>query len=703
MKTTNILNVNIDKYRKLVQHYLDLNMPDTALFWADKVVTLTEDPRDIYWLANCMYRLKQYHRAVHLLKSRKLDKTYILCNYLTVKCLFEANDLNEALNIISTLDSHVNPHFSHISTGSRCNFESLLFDDKPKNQVYSAICFLKGKIMESLENRNLSIESYKQALHQDVYCFEAFDALTRNQMLTATEERDLLKSIPISEQCSPEDAEILKFLYESKLKKYHETSTVPKSTIKISHADRMLLDSNVQLNITPCAISNLTPNFLSTPSVSTPNLPVPKIEDVKRNDKNIGIMEVESSNEVENVCLEKLKENLEIVSSQAERYYYNCEFFECSNLTNYILNEDPWHMACLPIHISCYVELKDSNRIFLLAHNLVDLYPNLAISWYAVGCYYYITGKSDCARRYLMKATCLDKLFGPAWLAYGHSFALENEHDQAMAAYFKASQLMKGCHLPLLYIGLECGLTNNVRLAEKFFLQAQCIAPDDPFILHEKGVIHYQNHEFKKAENNFKEALEKIGNINKAPLPSRWVPLLNNLGHTCRKLRKYNEALKHHHEALLLSPRNASIYSAIGFVHSLIGNIEEAVDWFHKALGLDRGDTFSSTMLNYLIEELADERPPFAGAPIDIPKFIPKEDSRLSSLGDETSILHKDLALSTSQEMDQTSILHKDLALSTDSSYRVEESRTNMSMSYVENSEYPSNMSIEVDMEVTRD
>jgi len=30
-------------------------------------------------------------------------------------------------------------------------------------------------------------------------------------------------------------------------------------------------------------------------------------------------------------------------------------------------------------------------------------------------------------------------MFGPAWLAYGHSFALENEHDQAMAAYFKVS------------------------------------------------------------------------------------------------------------------------------------------------------------------------------------------------------------------------------------------------------------------------
>lgn len=53
-------------------------------------------------------------------------------------------------------------------------------------------------------------------------------------------------------------------------------------------------------------------------------------------------------------------------------------------------------------------------------------------------------GNRDVARRYLAKATSLDRLFGPAWLAYGHSFAIENEHDQAMAAYFKASQLMKG-------------------------------------------------------------------------------------------------------------------------------------------------------------------------------------------------------------------------------------------------------------------
>ncbi len=51
------------------------------------------------------------------------------------------------------------------------------------------------------------------------------------------------------------------------------------------------------------------------------------------------------------------------------------------------------------------------------------------------------------------------------------------------------------CHLPLLYIGVEYGLTNSVKLAERFFSQALEIAPDDPFLLHELGVTCYQNQE----------------------------------------------------------------------------------------------------------------------------------------------------------------------------------------------------------------
>ena len=109
-----------------------------------------------------------------------------------------------------------------------------------------------------------------------------------------------------------------------------------------------------------------------------------------------------------------------------------------------------------------------------------------------------------------------------------------------MAAYLKASQLMQGCHLPLLYIGLEHSLTNNQNFAEKFFKQALSIAPHDPFVLHELGVTAFNNQDYDTAEKYFICALKKIKNINETArdvangLADKWEALLNNLGHTYR-------------------------------------------------------------------------------------------------------------------------------------------------------------------------
>lgn len=41
------------------------------------------------------------------------------------------------------------------------------------------------------------------------------------------------------------------------------------------------------------------------------------------------------------------------------------------------------------------------------------------------------------------KATQEDRRFGPAWLALGHAHAADNEHDQAIAAYCTAAQIIR--------------------------------------------------------------------------------------------------------------------------------------------------------------------------------------------------------------------------------------------------------------------
>jgi hypothetical protein len=42
------------------------------------------------------------------------------------------------------------------------------------------------------------------------------------------------------------------------------------------------------------------------------------------------------------------------------------------------------------------------------------------------------------------KASTMDSHYGPAWIGFGHSFAVESEHDQAITAYSTAVKLYEG-------------------------------------------------------------------------------------------------------------------------------------------------------------------------------------------------------------------------------------------------------------------
>jgi len=526
------------KLRSLVESYISLDQYSSALYWADKLVTLSMSaPGDVHLLAHCLLLTKQYHRASHLVTSTNMHLTHMGCSYVAARALHLAEQYEKALEVLEEGEEII---------------KEVNLNDEDKKTV-SSIYLLKGYIYEALDNREKAAEAFQAALKADVFCHEAFEALVGHQMLTTEEERELLDSLPFQEQ---EDPDLAFFLYSSSLKKYS------------------------------------CPEELDIPTQ-----------------------------------LEPLKDNSDLLVCKVERLFYNCEYHEAFQLSSEIIKADPYHATCLPIHIALLVELKKSIILFQVAHDLVDQYPYWSTAWFAVGCYYYLSGRQDPARRFLSKATQLDRLSGPAWLAYGHSFAVENEHDQAMAAYFKARQLMRGCHLPLLYIGLEYSCTNNQNLAEGFFTQALQIAPKDPFVLHELGVTAFNNHNYERAEKYLSDALLRVEAVSKGGtspgLAEKWESLLNNLGHTYRKLGRYSEALSFHQQALVLSPLNPSTYSALGYVQTLTNDLTAAVESFHKALGIRREDTFSTNMLNNVIEQLMSEVAPFPGYPEETPRFPP--------------------------------------------------------------------------------
>ncbi|XP_019532299.3 cell division cycle protein 16 homolog [Aedes albopictus] len=658
--------IDIDGYRRLMKSFMDMRRYQTALFWAEKVTVLSNyDPRDVYWQAQCMFMLREYHRAAYIIRSRGLDKRNLLCHYLAAECLTEAKEYQEALDILNTTDCEVLAN--NLGTGRKDEStvgEDPVFDEPNKSDVLASIYFLKGKILEAMDNRILAMDCYVQALHRSVYCSEALDALVQHEMLMAWEEKELMQHIPMDQQCSEAERKILKRLYESKLKKYYE-SIAPRTNIEQTPIGTMSTDllheltekmknsKNIEGNKTaPTSVPSSLPNRFTTPVPNKIMSPANKILDDIKNSPSYLIqsslsrassilgsggggggggtgsgsgtatrqetpyrinrpisMKSPSAINLQS-CVDRLDNCVDLVVSKAEKYFYNCDYKKCMQVIDEILKRDPYHKRSLTVQIGCLMELKDFNKLFYVAHKLVDFYPDDSISWYAVGCYYDLIGKSDPARRYLSKATTLDRLYGPAWLAYGHSFAKENEHDQAMAAYFKATQLMRGCHLPLLYIGVECGLTKNLEMAEKFFYQAMAIAPLDVYVLHELGVLKFEYELYESAEEVFRTTLDMVQNMarsNREPISIRWEPLLNNLGHCCRKNKKYEEALEFHRRALFLKPLSASTYSAIGFVQALMGSLDEAVESFHKSLSLRRDDVFTTTILKSVIEDLGKE------------------------------------------------------------------------------------------------
>ncbi|XP_052739862.1 cell division cycle protein 16 homolog isoform X2 [Bicyclus anynana] len=298
--------------------------------------------------------------------------------------------------------------------------------------------------------------------------------------------------------------------------------------------------------------------------------------------------------------------------------------------------------ACCPdVRAACLVELRRSAELFAFAHALVDAYPTAWTAWYAVGCYYYLVGKSELARRYLGKACGLEAGAGCVWLAYGHSFAADNEHDQAMAAYFKAGQLMPGCYLPPLYVGVECALNNNVSMCERFMARAAALHGAEPadepgaggwerlaravrsaHVAHEAGAAAYAHGQHEAARALWLRALAAAGPPER--LAPCWAATLDALGHAARALGRPAEALRWHERALALRPARAGSLAARGLCLALLGREAEAADALHAALARDPDHVVALALLDAIVDRLdaaltEEEIPQFPFPQLELP------------------------------------------------------------------------------------
>ena len=403
------------------------------------------------------------------------------------------------------------------------------------------MCFLRGICYAKQNAFDRAKECYKDAVRIDVRCFEAFQQLMKNSLLSPDEEWEFLESLDFDSitvsgdvSSSQEAAEFTKMLYTTRLSKYRNPAAFETAYDSLSTHYRLSANPDLQL-------------------------------------------------------------------ARADLLYTQCRYRDALTIANAILQEDKYNFSIYPVHLACLYELKMKNLLFLVAHDLADTHPEEPCTWLAVGIYYFSIDKIAEARRYFSKASMMDAHFGPAWIGFAHTFAAEGEHDQAISAYSTAARLFMGTHLPQIFLGMQNHALNNMALAEEFLKTAYGLCKTDPLLLNEMGIVKYHQDRPKEAVQYFTAALDIADEINSEP--SAWLSAKTNLGHAYRRLRHFNKALEVFDDVLRLGGKDAAVFSAKGLILMEQNRPEEAVAVLHQALAINPQDSIATELLNKALEE----------------------------------------------------------------------------------------------------
>lgn len=413
-------------------------------------------------------------------------------------------------------------------------------DRRAELQYEAGMCYLRGQCYARQNAFDRAKECYKDAVRINVQCFEAFDQLMKNSLMSPGEEWDFVDSLDFESvrldssavdggrQSAHEAADFTRNLYLTRLSKY-------------ARPDEFRT-----------AIETLSTHY-------------------------------------------RLANNPDILLSKANLLATTAQHEPALALTTAILDQDPSNFACLPLHLALLYELNHPTALFALAHNLADSHPAEPATWLAVGTYYLLTARIPEARSYFSKASLMDPHFGPAWIGFAHTFAAEGESDQAIAAYSTAARLFQGTHLPQLFLGMQELALDNLAIAREYLTTAYQLCDRDPLLINEIGVCCYKETDYDSAIRHFALALS-IAADNDAPA-SQTVDTRLNLAHALRRAERLPEALEQYDEAIRLGARTCSVFTSKGLVLLELEQPFEATVTLHEGLAISPQDPLASELL----------------------------------------------------------------------------------------------------------
>lgn len=672
----------VDVMRDKADKYALFGLLESSRFLADKASSASGSAADdALRLARVHYAAQQYRRALHVLTAADLTASSLPARLLAAQCSFEMGDLDECLACLGETDTEpprglaisenepplhrrrpaVSPTGPSVngrqgsgaanaaSAASSPTVPPITSAAADTAEIRSALCVLRGRVFEELENSDRAAWWYKRALVWDVYCSEAFTRLEDAGLISPEEatqfSNDLLvgrgantalwntapasDTTPASTPPASPSGNRMSIRRSGVAKQLAIAPETPSAQSPASAQKQQVVPAHQsEAHSWVCAFYKIRVDRSGPlPAAPAPGdmratRAVPLTENALPLDTSIlrsapvvtGAATAATRTAADVVTSDRrMSDNIDVLAVRAMRLFHALDFEECARLTRVILDRDPFiEERFTLIHLAALAELDERHELFVTAHTLVDNSPREAISWMAVGYYYFACGKFELARRYLQKATGMSPRLGPAWIAFGHAFAAQDESDQAMAAYRTAARLYPGSLMPPLFMGMEYARQSSLVHATSFFHSSREACPSDPAPRHELGVIAYRSGDLKGAVAYFKAALslweasyaQKEYVSHGGRRADAMEATLFNLGHCYRRLHEFGLAKDCYEKSLGLRPRSASTCSALGMVKHALGDPAAAVAMYHRALRYNPEDALSVLMLNRALEDM---------------------------------------------------------------------------------------------------
>jgi anaphase-promoting complex subunit 6 len=302
----------------------------------------------------------------------------------------------------------------------------------------------------------------------------------------------------------------------------------------------------------------------------------------------------------------------------AELHFQQHRIDEAYRLARHAYSLDPYNSLGLAIYIGCLVALRLKSELFYLGHELVNSAPKSALSWYAVGSYYWCCNKLELAHKHLLKATKLDKRQARVWVLLGHVLSAQEESEQAISAYRTASRLLPEDHRPMAHIAKELARTNHLAPALHMLSAALDLAPAEPGLLNDLAVTYMRQGSMDLALQFFERAVHAVdASLSGAPhaggdaLPldagtacppsiqsnfggsrgaevsiatpdvccgsssividvCNLLQIFSNYAAALRKCERFDEALHWYDKAMSAQPNDANCHAAVGYTFHLM-------------------------------------------------------------------------------------------------------------------------------------